>query len=139
MRPSAITHTGDWQLEASAHGNEASLEELIRAVTDPLLGIADKLVSLASQGATIELHLTRSLLGPGVGALCFMLDASAIKLLGEVGAEIWIDEYDEVNWERNAHTPSAVDPPEGEVGQSVTADSARKSTRDRPPAVSPSP
>ncbi|WP_188188487.1 hypothetical protein [Nonomuraea sp. SYSU D8015] len=64
VRPSAVTHTGDWELEASAHGNEASLEELIRAVTDPLLGLADKLGSLASQGATIELHLTRDLLGP---------------------------------------------------------------------------
>ncbi|MBB5776764.1 hypothetical protein [Nonomuraea jabiensis] len=107
VRPSAVTHTGDWELEASAHGNEASLEELIRAVTDPLLGLADKLASLASQGATIELHLTRDLLGPGAGALCFMLDAPVIKLLGEVGAEVWIDEYDEVEWERNAHTPSA--------------------------------
>ncbi|MEV4473229.1 hypothetical protein [Nonomuraea sp. NPDC049504] len=102
-----VTHTGDWELEASAHGNEASLEELIRAVTDPLLGLADELGSLARVGATIELHLTRDLLGPGVGALCFMLDAPVIKLLGEVGAEVWIDEYDEVEWERNAHTPSA--------------------------------
>ncbi|MER7363829.1 hypothetical protein [Nonomuraea wenchangensis] len=107
VRPSAVSHTGDWELEASAHGNEASLEELIRAVTDPLLGLADELSSLARQGATIELHLTRDLLGPGVGALCFMLGAPVIKLLGEVGAEVWIDEYDEVEWERNAHTPSA--------------------------------
>ncbi|MFB9472525.1 hypothetical protein ACFFR3_23700 [Nonomuraea salmonea] len=107
VRLSAVTHTGDWELEASAHGNEASLEELIRAVTDPLLGLADELGSLARVGATIELHLTRDLLGPGVGALCFMLDAPVIKLLGEVGAEVWIDEYDEVEWERNAHTPSA--------------------------------
>ncbi|MEU4513721.1 hypothetical protein AB0G05_29840 [Nonomuraea wenchangensis] len=105
VRPS-VTDTGDWELEASAHGNEASLEELIRAVTDPLLGLVDELGSLASQGATIELHLTRDLLGPGEGALCFMLDAPVIKLLGEVGAEVWIDEYDEVEWERNAHTPS---------------------------------
>ncbi len=36
-----------------------------------------------------------------------MLDAPVIKLLGEVGAEVWIDEYDEVEWEHNAHTPSA--------------------------------
>ncbi|MEU6787587.1 DUF4279 domain-containing protein [Nonomuraea angiospora] len=107
VQPSAVTHTGDWKLEASAHGNEASLEELIKAVTDPLLELADKLTSLVSQGATIELHLTRDLLGPGVGALCFMLDAQVIKLLGEVGAEVWIDEYDEVEWERSAHTPSA--------------------------------
>ncbi|MEV4898388.1 hypothetical protein AB0K48_54555 [Nonomuraea sp. NPDC055795] len=107
VRPSAVTHTGDWELEASAQGNEASLEELIRAVTGPLLGVADKLALLASQGAKIELHLTRGLLGPGVGALCFMLDAPVIRLLGEVGAEVWVDEYDEVDWERNAHTPSA--------------------------------
>ncbi|MGW5686926.1 hypothetical protein [Nonomuraea sp. NPDC003754] len=106
VRPSKTTDTGDWQLEASAHGNEASLEELIRAVTGPLLGVVDKLASLAGQGATIELHLTRDLLGPGVGALCFMLDAPVIKLLGEVGAEVWIDEYDEVDWENNAHKPS---------------------------------
>ncbi|MEV0625951.1 hypothetical protein [Nonomuraea wenchangensis] len=107
VRPSAVTHNGDWRLESSAHGDEASLEELIRAVTGPLLGVADKLASLAIQGATIELHLTRDLLGPGTGALCFMLDAPVIKLLAEVGAEVWIDEYDEVGWERNAHTPPA--------------------------------
>ncbi|MET9248108.1 hypothetical protein [Nonomuraea sp. NPDC003709] len=107
VRPSAATHTGDWRLEASAHGSEASLEELVRAVTGPLFGVADKVASLVSQGATIELHLTRDLLGPGVGALCFMLDASVIKFLGGVGAEVWVDEYDEVDWERNAHVPSA--------------------------------
>lgn len=65
-----------------------------------------KLASLVSQGAKTELHLTRDLLGPGEGALCFMLDAAVIKLLGEVRAEVWIDEYDEVDWERHAHTPS---------------------------------
>jgi hypothetical protein len=107
MRPSEVSHSGDWQLEASAQGNEASLEELIRTVTGPLLGVADRLGTLTSQGATIELHLTRDLLGPGVGALCFMLDASLIELLAEVGAEVWIDEYDEVGWERDAHPPPA--------------------------------
>ncbi|MFI7452197.1 DUF4279 domain-containing protein [Nonomuraea sp. NPDC049714] len=107
MHPSEVTHSGDWQLEASAQGNEASLEELIRTVTGPLLGVADRLGTLARQGATIELHLTRDLLGPGAGALCFMLDASVIKLLAEVGAEVWIDEYDDVDWERDAHTPPA--------------------------------
>lgn len=102
VRPSETAHSADWQLEASAHGNEASLEELIRAVTGPLLEVADKLALLASQRATVELHLTRDLLGPGVGALCFMLDAPVIKLLGVVGAEVWVDEYDEVGWEQRA-------------------------------------
>jgi hypothetical protein len=103
VRPSKAAHYGDWRLEASAQGHEASLEELIRAVTGPLLGVADKLAALADQGATIELHLARSLLGPGVGGLCFMLDAPVIKLLAEAGAEVWIDEYDEVEWECSAH------------------------------------
>lgn len=107
VRPAEVTHCGDWQLEASAQGDQASLEELIRAVTDPLLGVADKLATLAGQGATIELHLARDLLGPGVGALCFMLDAPVIKLLAEVGAVVWVDEYDEVEWERDAYAPPA--------------------------------
>ena len=107
VQPPEITHSGDWQLEASAQGSEASLEELVRAVTGPLLGAGDKLAALASQGAMIELHLTRELLGPGAGALCFMLDSPVIKLLAKVGADVWIDEYDEVDWERDAHTPSA--------------------------------
>ncbi|GAA3245805.1 hypothetical protein GCM10020216_075000 [Nonomuraea helvata] len=39
--------------------------------------------------------LTRSLLGPGVGMLCFMLDSPVIKFLADVGGSVWFDEYDE--------------------------------------------
>ncbi|WP_433513227.1 DUF4279 domain-containing protein [Nonomuraea sp. CA-143628] len=100
------TGPGDvWILEPSVADEAASLDDQIAAVINPLRVVADKLSELAEKGAEFELLLTRSLLGPGVGMLCFMLDSPVIKFLADVGGSVWFDEYDETTEESAMRTP----------------------------------
>ncbi|WP_062431292.1 DUF4279 domain-containing protein [Herbidospora daliensis] len=95
--PPQSASSDDWKLESSAGDSAVSLETQINEIVTPLLGQADKIRELVDRGAKVELFLTRSLLGPGVGHLCFMLDVSVIKFLAEVDASVWFDEYDETS------------------------------------------
>ncbi|ETK34760.1 hypothetical protein MPTA5024_17795 [Microbispora sp. ATCC PTA-5024] len=86
-------------LEPPRGDSGTSLEEQINAVVGPLLGVVGELAELVRGGAVVELFLSRSLLGPGAGMLCFMIDGSVIRFLAEVGASVWFDEYDEYTGE----------------------------------------
>jgi hypothetical protein len=81
VQPSGTARAADWVLEPAKGSSGTSLEEQIIAVVGPLLGVADKLSELVRSGAVVEFLLTRSLLGPGVGMLCFMLDSEPLSAM----------------------------------------------------------
>ncbi|WP_157099515.1 hypothetical protein [Microbispora sp. ATCC PTA-5024] len=99
ISPSRTSSAGAWVLEPPRGDSGTSLEEQINAVVGPLLGVVGELAELVRGGAVVELFLSRSLLGPGAGMLCFMIDGSVIRFLAEVGASVWFDEYDEYTGE----------------------------------------